>query len=350
VQLGPNPSPTLIHFSIIAQNELGQARLVLITNIPAAWKDFPGHVIDCSLFPRNESIAKLTKRFPEREQISGSYWVYTIERLFVLEILGNFYPPEVPILHLESDCYSLIDSAIYSEMQLRCTKVAVPRHSQTQGIASVLFAPNLNSLNVTLKQFETVINKSKIWLGDMNLLGIGLNAGLLNELPTQLTEAWEIKTSGIPGDLQKFIFDGAAIGQYLLGQDPYHTNGYAVPGHVNEFFPDEINKWRWSISQISRGQKANLFAENAGARYRVANIHVHSKILLHPLENANPMWKTIIDTANGACQPVPMKMPDNKIHTGPISMINKFRFARRNGMKHMLHQLSIRMISRVKSF
>ena len=344
VQLGPNPSPTLIHFATISQRDSLHAKPVLITDAPTSWQDFPGDVIDCTLYPRNDSITRLVKRFPERDRISGSYWVYTLERLFALEILNFFYPSETPILHIESDCYSLVDSQICSELLTRCNRVAVPRYSDSQGIASVLFAPTISLLLSTLSKFEVIIDNSKIWLGDMNLLGIGLNSGLLHELPTRLVDGWDLKNANSENIQQKIVFDGLAIGQYLLGQDPYHTGGYAVAGHVNEYFLDQIDKWSWSISSAVPDQKPYLIAKDLEMEYRIANIHVHSKILVPPLEKDNQMWKAVIAVANGALQPVPLLMPDNQIHSGRISAINKFRFARRNGLIHMLRQLITKLM------
>lgn len=339
VQLGLNPSPTLIHFATISKHELPQADQVLITNTPTNWQDFPGKVIDCSSYPRNSSIAKLVKRFPEREQISGSYWVYTLERLFALKILSFVYPTDTPILHIESDCYSLVDSQIYNELLSRCKRVAVPRYSDTQGIASVLFAPTINELMSMLSAFAEIIDNSKTWLGDMNLLGIGLNSGLLDELPTRLADSWHIEAADSENNQQKIIFDGLAIGQYLLGQDPYHTKGYAIAGHINEFYSDQIDQWSWSISSARPNQKPCLFAMKDDTAYRIANVHIHSKILVPSLEKDNQLWKGIIATANGTIQPVPIQMPDNQIHSGRISAINKFRFARRNGLAHMFRQI-----------
>jgi hypothetical protein len=348
VQLGPNPTPTLIHFANISQRDSLHAESVLITDSPTSWQDFPGDVIDCTLYPRNGSISRLVKRFPERDQISGSYWVYTLERLFVLETLNYFYPADTPILHIESDCYSLVDDQIYSELVSRCDSVAVPRYSDSQGIASLLFAPSISLLLSTLSEFEGIIENSKIWLGDMNLLGIGLNSGLLHELPTRLADGWDLTIADCENIQQKIIFDGLAIGQYLLGQDPYHTDGYAIAGHINEYFWDQIDMWNWSISSTNPDQRPYLFAINDEVAYRIANIHVHSKILVPPLKNDDQMWKAIIATANGTIQPVPIQMPDNQIHSGRISAMNKFRFARRNGLVHVFRQIIAKIFAHEK--
>ena len=182
----------------------------------------------------------------------------------------------------------------------------------------------------------------------MNLLGIGLNSDLLHELPTRLADGWDLAFAGSANNQQKIIFDGLAIGQYLLGQDPYHTDGYAIAGHINEYFGDQIDMWNWSISSTHPDQRPYLFAINDEVAYRIANIHVHSKILVPPLEKDDQMWKAIIATANGTIQPVPKQMPDNQIHSGRISAMNKFRFARRNGLVHVSRQIIAKIFAHEK--
>ena len=339
VQFGLNPSPTLLHFSRLAQTRFIDARLVLITNHPKHWSEFPGEVFEYSLNHRNPSISRLIKRFPERNQISGSYWIYTLERLFALQILGDFLSVDSPMLHIESDSYSLVDDLVFEEILKHCSKVAVPRYSDDLGIASVLFAPSLSKLNRTIRDFEVIVDESKSWLGDMALLGIALNTGLVQELPTRLSEAWDISASRTNTRKEKLIFDGLAIGQYLLGQDPYHTSGFAIPGHINEFFPDHIREWNWRLLTNGNNLESNLYVSNEGINYRIANVHVHSKILVPPIELTCPTWKSILDTANGINEPIPVLMPDNGIHTDPISFLNKIRFARRNGVFNLIQQI-----------
>ena len=341
VQFGLNPSPTLLHFARIAHGRLSSAKLVLITDLPSSWSDFPGDIVEYSALDRNDSISRLVRRFPERDQISGKYWIYTLERLFALEILGQHYSLTSPLLHIESDNYSFIDRLVLNELQQRCKKLSVPRYSEDLGIASVLFAPSLYELTATIKKFEQILDHTKEWLGDMALLGIALNSGIVDELPTRLSDAWDIDSVENSNAPTKLIFDGLAIGQYLLGQDPYHTNGYAIPGHVNECFTDAIKDWSWKIFSSKIG--SNLFVEKGGFEIRIANIHVHSKILIPQLSASNLKWQTIISTANKFSEPIPVQMPDNKIHDTRISLINKFRFARRKGLQHLPHDLYYRV-------
>ena len=350
VQLGSNPAPTLLHFSTIARSQLEKATLVLITNKPENWATFPGRVITYSSANRHPSISRLIRRFKERDQNFGGYWMYTLERIFALKILSNFYSIDTPILHFESDCYSLVNNQISEELQRRCTKVSVPRYNLTQGIASILFSPNLSDLNLTIDKLGETLDQSKSWLGDMELLGIALNTGLVRELPTLLSQAWDItpKKSGVTP--QKLIFDGLAIGQYLLGQDPHHTGGYAIPGHINKNFLDKISEWKWDIKPTEFKNNQYLGAQHDNVVYRVANIHVHSKILIPPLDKNNSTWGNVINTANKIHVITPIKMPENKIYTQKITKLNQLRNARHDGLKQMMRSVLGPIYVRLKCF
>lgn len=77
-------------------------------------------------------------------------------------------------------------------------------------------------------------------------------------------------------DLFNSIFDGAAIGQYLGGIDP--RNGESKPGFINEtcvFNPSYLT-FEWHKDAEGRNVP---FALCNGAKYRINNLHIHSKFL-----------------------------------------------------------------------
>jgi hypothetical protein len=77
-------------------------------------------------------------------------------------------------------------------------------------------------------------------------------------------------------DLFDSIFDGAAIGQYLGGIDP--RNGHSQPGFINEtciFNPYHLT-FEWQKDE----QERNIpYAICNDTRYRINNLHIHSKFL-----------------------------------------------------------------------
>ena len=72
------------------------------------------------------------------------------------------------------------------------------------------------------------------------------------------------------------IFDAAAYGSYLGGQDP--RNGPCVPGHVIAtcLFDSSKIGYEWHIDD--QGRKIP-YATFDGTAYRINNLHIHSKEL-----------------------------------------------------------------------
>ncbi len=79
-------------------------------------------------------------------------------------------------------------------------------------------------------------------------------------------------------NLSKFdsIFDAAAFGQYLGGQNP--DNGPCKPGFINECCLFNVSKVtiEWEIDE--KGRKVPFGTYN-GTKYRINNLHIHSKKL-----------------------------------------------------------------------
>lgn len=77
-------------------------------------------------------------------------------------------------------------------------------------------------------------------------------------------------------ELFQSLFDGNAFGQYLGGIDP--RNGFSIPGHVNEscVFNSSHLQYEFDIDSVGRLVPYALFK---GERYRINNLHMHSKNL-----------------------------------------------------------------------
>lgn len=77
-------------------------------------------------------------------------------------------------------------------------------------------------------------------------------------------------------DLFNSIFDGAALGQYIGGIDP--RNGNSQPGFINEscVFNPSLLTYEWIEDR--EGRKVP-FAIYKGNKFRINNLHIHSKNL-----------------------------------------------------------------------
>ena len=77
-------------------------------------------------------------------------------------------------------------------------------------------------------------------------------------------------------DLFKSLFDGAAIGQYLGGEDP--RNGPNGSGFVNESCLFHADRLQYEWQQDSEGRWIP-FARYQQQLWQVNNLHIHSKRL-----------------------------------------------------------------------
>ena len=350
VLLGDNPAPTLLDFALSASTCLPEADLVLLTNRPMNWKQFPGIVIAIPSAMRSNTIAKIEKRFPERVEQAGRYWIYTLERLFVLSLLKHYFETSRPVIHFESDVLSFVDYSIYKLLLSNCTKVSIPRYSPIDGIASILFAPTIQMLSDTLDLMALTLENSGKWINDMNLLGIALNSNLLQELPVDSSQSWRINESSQGTSKKQFlIFDGLALGQYLFGLDPVHTGGQAISGHINQFYPHPLSSLAWRISTINGHDRPMISLTLNSSEYFIANLHVHAKVSLESLNQQSSQWNRFIDEANETRSRVPHHVSKDVIWSKPISLRNRFRLAKENGTKWMLVQ-AILIILRRRTF
>jgi len=350
VLLGDNLAPTLLDFASSASNYLPEAELVLLTNRPLNWAKFPGKVIALSPEFRLNVILNIEKKFPQKVEQAGRYWIYTLERLFVLGLLKLYFENSRPVIHFESDVLSFVDYSTYQLLLTNCSKVSIPRYSPIDGIASILFAPTIQVLSDTLDLMALTLDKSDKWISDMNLLGIALNSHLLQELPIDFARPWPINALS-PGTYKKqfLIFDGSALGQYLFGLDPVHTGGQAISGYVNQFYSQSLSTVTWKISTIDDHKKNMVLISFNECDYFVANLHVHAKIPLEALHPNSSQWNRFIDEANGTLKRLPHHFSEDVIWSKPITLRNRYRLAKENGTKWMITQ-AILVILRKRNF
>ena len=105
VQLGGNPAPTLMNMARVAKSYLPKSRVILLTDLPGKWGDFPGEIFEYGVNSRSGVLKSLIKRHAELNDIAGGYWLYALERIFVLKSLDGIINQEEAILHFESDVY-----------------------------------------------------------------------------------------------------------------------------------------------------------------------------------------------------------------------------------------------------
>jgi hypothetical protein len=345
VQLGPNVAPTLLPFVAHAKLYAPDANFILVTDEPGRWRDFPGLVIHYHPRDRHWSIARLAKKFHERQVMAGGYWIRTVERLFAVERVCDYLAPQDSFIHLESDVLSFIDSDVIDVMHQFGPFVGVPRLSSIHGIASILYGSSISLWSETLNLLAKVLVDSKHWMGDMVLLGKALDSGLVQELPSIPSQSWSGIATG-----KRFILDGAAIGQYLFGQDPLHSNGTRLSGFVNKNYAADIEGFSWRIGsegplpriEVAEKERPEMWTE-------VVTIHVHSKEILFSIDHDRERWVRAMREANkeivrSKSQPVP-----DFIHSQPLTILTRLRIARQSGILQFTKRSVKYLVSRIRA-
>lgn len=327
VHIGKNPSPTLIKFARNLHLRFPESQLILITDRVENWSDFPGIVLSYSSNMKQPGISKFLAKRREYADISNGYWLFTLERFFALAQLNKIALAEVPIIHLESDVAIFLTKDLLNILKPQLRETALPRFSDDYGVGSIVYFPNKNYLTEFIHSINVELIGENEIENDMALLGILLNKRIVEELPSGRLESSEIQLNWQDYEI---VFDGAAIGQYLLGQDPLHTSNQRISGYQNPNFPQQLSEETWKITRISENDFLSYGAD--GNKRLVLGLHVHAKVPLDPISMDDPTWKQIIDEAN---QIVTRKMGDftpDLIHSKKISFKNRIRIAKRNGL------------------
>lgn len=342
VQLGGNPSPTLRHYSKINSRSMPNSKSVLITDDPTEHIDFPGDVISYSGESSFPGFIEYTKNNRAYSNVAGGYWRFTMERLFALKILAKEYALECPILHVESDVLLLLDNATLEKMKQEIKITSVPRYSSSDGIASILFAPSISQMVQDLLKLDSILAENLNVSSDMELLGLGLEQSAFGELPSQPRDALSVNASEDQSTVH-VVFDGAAYGQYLFGQDPVHTSNRVISGYLNPHFRLNLSQAHWSLAKRGNLQRPSFSWENRV--YEVLNIHMHSKLIVDP--SSSSMWDNILDEANGLSIRTTGPLVEDLIHTIPSSYIDRFRLIRRRGIVQSIYNRIIRELRKI---
>lgn len=344
VQLGTYNPKTLSLFAKHAKVYSPHLEIILITDnlFKIEWP--LGKVIVTN--KRSESSRELLKRHPYYKSLAKSYWLNTFERLFALSCLSkDLIDEELPIIHVESDVLPFLSNRTLAFLKSNFSTLSVPRHDETRGIGSIVYAPKLQELESGLMKLEGLMKgKSQVIHNDMELLGLALNEGCLQELPSHPSQYKTKKFKCLDGE--RFLFDGAAIGQYLFGQDPFHQQNYRVSGYSNPQYCVKTKIEEFSFTVTNQDEKPTLIGRYYEQDYVIANVHVHSKELLPELSSTNVRWKRAIDEANGISPRLSEFVDEISPHAQIPSLLTRIQIARNKGIfKALISFLRRRLIS-----
>ncbi len=218
------------------------------------------------------------------------YWRFVVERFFYLDELITKHRLR-DVLHLENDVmiYFELDSLIPTFR--RCFPgIGVTFLNDNQCIPGIVYIPNKDKLRALMPSFAALggigHNDMAIFVyirrqNSKNVIDI------LPMIPKSYIEesshlGMRVPHTSDPSCYAAYtetfnsIFDGAALGQYLGGRDGLF--GPPMPGFINgdSVFNPSRFEYTWELDRKGRNIP---YAHHAGRKYRINNLHIHSKEL-----------------------------------------------------------------------
>lgn len=290
VHLGTNSSPTLLNYSSLAVKDYPSIKCFLITDEPQVWKSFPGQVIDASSYLRTLYPWMWRMKHYEKFSVAGGYWINTLSRLFTFELVRPFVNPSELVIHVESDNLVFPIPRYIETLTRSIMKTSICAVERERGIASVVIAPNIETLISSMSQLKDVALSSKRWLTDMELLGEGLRSGLLASLSPLPIQG--------EGGKDFLVFDGFEYGPYLFGLDPIHQGGMSQGGFESPTLRTTGLDGIWEMEKGMEQRSDVLVFRHMNQKYFLFNLHVHAKLQFDSLSINSSIWRLTIDAAN----------------------------------------------------
>jgi hypothetical protein len=201
----------------------------------------------------------------------GGFWMYCSMRFFYLYDFMKKYNIS-DVIHLENDVLIYYNCDVIAD-KLDRNYMYIPFDCYNRNIASIVFIPNH-------EVFKNILDNYDYSLNDMdNFSIIQKNTQLINNFPIGITDEnqsneYQFVTKNF--DIFSYIFDAAAIGQYIGGVDPHNMSGDTTK-FINETCVIKYNAYE--ILWVSYKSIIKPFIKINDVLYPVFNLHIHCKNL-----------------------------------------------------------------------
>jgi hypothetical protein len=209
-------------------------------------------------------------------EFRGGFWALTSARLFYLYEFMQKYDIE-NVIHLENDVLIYHNINVIDKM-LDKTKIYLPFDTFSRNIASIMFIPSHTI-------FKTALDKYDFAKTDMeNFSIIQRQTNIIDNLPIFIEDlAGSHEYQFVTKNYQNFnfIFDAAAMGQYLGGVDPRNIPGNTC-GFVNETCIIRYDSYQFIWNVIEDIKRPFILVKHIDGNegiYPIFNLHIHSKTL-----------------------------------------------------------------------
>lgn len=201
----------------------------------------------------------------------NGFWTLTSLRFFyIYELMKKLELKNC--IHIENDVliYYNIDTIIN---KFDNKYIYIPFDSYNRNIASIIYIPNHDILRNVLNNYDITKNDME------NFVLIKKKIGLIQNLPIFISEyAKNNEERFVSENFNNFnfIFDAAAIGQFLGGIDPRNYSGNSI-GFINETCVIKYNLFNIIWENNNNIRRPYLIINNI--KYPIFNLHIHSKNL-----------------------------------------------------------------------
>jgi hypothetical protein len=231
-------------------------------------------------FPLNKFENNLLQKYKEyikkfNLNFRDDFWISTTSRFFYIE---EFVKQKKlnSIFHIENDVMLYEDLNNIKESLKIENEMYMVQDSVDRVVPSIIYIPNFTEINLLNNYILERITNSNLFLNDMNLLG-------------NYTKKQNFNLNF--NDNGKYIFDGAAIGQFLGGVDPRNLQQQDLltvinnpsKGFINETSDFKINKdmifFRKNVI-INKDTCVDIIYSTFKTKIKqICNLHIHSKQL-----------------------------------------------------------------------
>ena len=208
------------------------------------------------------------------------FWHYTSARFFVIHSFMEKYGVN-NVIHIENDVvlyYNCDD--VLTEPLLNSGRIHIPFDSYVRNIASILYIPDASTFGQVLSHYD--YSKNDMY----NFSVIREKTDLIDQFPIFVEESDE--RSGTVSErafvsrgwsrFGKYIFDAAAIGQYIGGVDPRNC-ATDTRGFINETCVIKYNVEGTIVWKIENGIMKPFLRMKCEKEIPIFNLHIHSKQL-----------------------------------------------------------------------
>lgn len=229
----------------------------------------------------SDTLQKNTNKFCIVHGLIGreKLFIYSFERFFLLKNLMKKYELK--------DCLFLeLDNLIYDDprnwvVNFSTHQLCYMYDNVNRCSSGIMYVKNNDSLTLLLNDTLDFINTTTEFLTEMTVLYryYEKNKDTVQLLPVHWSSLSVPKESNEYYDkYNNTIFDAAAIGVYLLGRDPYHTNGMIVRYLCNPYSAINYTHYKFEWKTDEKGLNKPYIWD--GEKWLlINNLHVHSKDL-----------------------------------------------------------------------